>query len=202
MLAERHLPDIDLLRELASIGCGRGVTALGRLASRTAEMAVPDARVTRSAADLAEHLDPLGDDVVGVGTGIEGFLGGDLALLLSDAAARQLASLLGQPVPRSGWTEFCESALLEAGNIVGSAFVSALGRLTGRTLLLSVPVLARGAGRRCLDALAPPSGEAVTVATRFSLRAGPGERHAVSGVVVARPNPAHLPALIAALPGH
>ncbi len=60
-----------------------------------------------------------------------------------------------------------ESALLESGNIVGSAFVSAVAALVQEKLLLSVPSLARGSAKSCIEALVSHAGS-VALATRFS----------------------------------
>jgi chemotaxis protein CheC len=202
VLAAREIPDIDLLREVASIGFGRAVTALGTFAKRTGEMAVPVARLANGSADLADLLDPLGGEVVAVGVALEGLLGGHLVLALPDGDARTLAALLRQPVPPSGWNAVSDSAILEAGNIAGSSFVSAVGRLTGRTLLLSVPQPARGTGRECFDALARELALRVALATRFSLRPNAGECARVDGVLVAVPDPSRIPDILAAVPGH
>lgn len=201
MIAAPRHPDVDALREVASIGCGRALAALGRLAGRTADMQVPEARLARAGADLAQALEPLGGAMFAVGVELAGLLGGHLVLALPEDDARRLAELLGQPVPDAGWDPLSESAILEAGNIVGSAFVSAVGRLTGATLLLSVPRLARGSGHDCVAALADEVADRIALATRFSLRVAAGDRGSVSGVILAVPDPARLHALLAALPG-
>jgi chemotaxis protein CheC len=201
MLANPHTLDLDALREVASIGCGRAVTALGRLSSRRADMTVPEVRVPGAADDLARLIAPLGASTLAVGVELEGFLGGHLALVLPEHDARRLAALLGQPAPIGGWDTLSESAILEAGNIAGSAFVSAVGRLTGATLLLSVPRLARGCGPACIAALFGEVSGRVALATRFHLRAGERDRAGVSGLILAVPDPARIPDLLAALPG-
>jgi chemotaxis protein CheC len=201
MLAARSHTDIDPLREVASIGCGGAVAALGRLTSRRASMEVPEARFTSSAEDLADLLAPLGSALFAVGVDMEGLLGGHLALVVPEADAHGLAALLlGQDAPAREWDPLSESAVLEAGNIAGSAFVSAVGRLTGATLLLSVPRLARGSGAAVLETLVGDLSASVALATRFTLRAG-GRDEGVSGLIVAVPDVARLPELLAALPG-
>jgi chemotaxis protein CheC len=201
MLATRPAQDLDTLREVASIGCGRAVTALGELTGRRAEMSVPHAAVTKAADEVSRLLAPLGGAVFAVGVELQGVLGGHFMLALGDRDARQLAAAVGHPPPIGGWDALSESALLEAGNIAGSAFVSAVGRLIGTTLLLSVPQLARGFGPACVDALVGEVSGRVALATRFSLRAERGGA-SLGGVIVAVPDPAHLDDLIAALPGH
>ena len=51
------------------------------------------------------------------------------------------------------WGGMAESALMESGNIVGSAFVSAVATLVHEKLLLSVPTFARGSGKACVERL-------------------------------------------------
>jgi chemotaxis protein CheC len=97
--------------------------------------------------------------------------------------------------PGGAWGPLAESALLESGNIVGSAFVSAIARMIEGKLLLSVPTLARGGGRACLDQLVDRELGRVALATRFSL-AGP---HRLEGLILVMPEPARLPELLALL---
>ena len=45
--------EVDALQELASIGCGQAITALGKLAQRRFDMDVPEAWVGRTADAVA-----------------------------------------------------------------------------------------------------------------------------------------------------
>ena len=84
---------------------------------------------------------------------------------------------------------------MESGNIVGSAFVSAIARMMGGRLLLSVPHLARGGGRVCLDRLVDREVGRVALATRFSTD-GPG---GLEGLILVMPEPAGIPELLEAI---
>ena len=124
-------------------------------------------------------------------------LGGNLVLALPERDASRLAAALGEPPAAPGaWGTLAESALLECGNIVGSAFVSAIGRMTGVKLLLGVPRLARGNGRACLDALVDRELGRVALATRFTV----STPEPLEGLVLVMPEPARIPRLLAALP--
>src|SRR6266508_1174141 len=101
-----------------------------------------------------------------LGVKLEGALTGDLLLALPEADAENLATMLGY-APADGWGGLAESALMESGNIVGSAFVTAVGALVREKLLLSVPTFARGSGRSCVERLVAHAGS-VALATRFS----------------------------------
>ena len=113
---------------------------------------------------------------------------------LPEADAEKLAALLGFPA-NGGWDGMAQSALMESGNIVGSAFVSAIARMLDGRLLLSPPTLVRGGGRTCLDRLVDREAGRVALATRFTA-AGPG---GMEGLILVLPDLASLPALLASL---
>jgi chemotaxis protein CheC len=188
--------EIDALQELASIGCGAAVSALGRLAGRRFHMDVPETWAGEKPGAIADFLGALGQDLVAVGVKLSELLEGHLVLVLAGRDAELLAGLLGWPVVTHGsWGTMAESAMMESGNIVGSAFVSAVARLVGRKLLLSVPQLVRGGGRACVDGLVPREAGRVALATRFAC-----EAPAIEGLILVMPEPARIPGLLAALP--
>jgi chemotaxis protein CheC len=189
--------EVDALQELASVGCGQALSALGRLMRRRLEMDVPEAWVGQSSGAIADFLGGLGQELVAVAVQLEGLLSGQLVLALPEADAARLAACLGCPVPAGErWSELAESALMESGNIVGSAFVSAVAVLVGEKLLLSVPRLARGGGRECLDALVARDAGSVALATRFSAAEPPGP---LEGLILVMPDPERVGPLLAAL---
>ena len=188
--------EVDALQEIASIGCGRAVTALGKLTGRRLEMDVPETWVGAAPGAIAEFLGALGEDLVAVGVKLEGPLTGDLLLALPERDAEALARVLGFP-PATGaaWSGMAESALMESGNIVGSAFVSAVGTLVGATLLLSIPTFARGSGRACVERLVAHAGS-IALATRFSCHDG---GCALEGLILVMPEPERIAKLLSDL---
>jgi chemotaxis protein CheC len=189
--------EVDALQELASIGCGQAITALGKLAGRRLAMDVPEAWVGAETGAIASFLGALGQQVLAVGVKLEGRLTGDLLLALPERDAEALASVLGFPVAPgtlAGSSGMAESALLESGNIVGSAFVSAVAALVQEKLLLSVPTLARGSARSCVESLVSHAGS-VALATRFSCECAP----ALEGLILVMPDPDGIAALLAHL---
>ncbi len=190
---------VDALQELASIGCGQAITALGKLTGRRLEMDVPEAWVGAETGAIASFLGALGQDILAVGVKLVGRLRGDLLLALPERDAEALAGMLGFPVGPgvAAWSGMAESALLESGNIVGSAFVSAVAALVHEKLLLSVPSLARGSAKSCIEALVAHAGS-VALATRFSV---PADRHApgLEGLILVMPDPEGIAALVAHL---
>jgi len=191
--------DVDALQELASIGCGQAITALGKLARRRLAMDVPEAWIGAEAGAIASFLGALGGNLLAVGVKLEGPLTGDLLVALPEDDAAALASMLGfPPAPGGGgWSEMAESALLESGNIVGSAFVTAVGTLVGEKLLLSVPSIARGSGKACVERLVAHAGS-VALATRFSASGEDGQ-HALEGLILVMPEPEGIAKLLSHL---
>ena len=188
--------ELDALQELASIGCGQAITALGRLARRRFDMDVPEAWVGAGAGAIATFLGGLGQDLVAVGVKLEGPLTGDLLLALPESDAANLAAMLGYPVG-DAWGGVAESALMESGNIVGSAFVSAVAALVKETLLLSVPTFARGNGRDCVEKLVSHAGS-LALATRFSAWAE-DTGAALEGLILVMPEPERIARLLSHL---
>jgi chemotaxis protein CheC len=188
--------EVDALQELASIGCGKAITALGKLAGRRFEMDVPEAWVGAAPGAIASFLAGLSQDVVAVGVKLVGPLAGDLLLALPEPDAENLAAMLGFP-PSGAWGGFAESALMESGNIVGSAFVSAVGALVGEKLLLSVPTFVRGSGRDCVERLVSHAGS-IALATRFSAWAE-DTGAALEGLILVMPEPERIAKLLSHL---
>ncbi len=197
-MTTRYPPrDVDALQELASIGCGQAISALGKLAGRRLAMDVPEAWIGAEPGAIASFLGSLGGELLAVGVKLEGPLTGDLLLALPERDAAALATLLGFPPSGPGWSEMAESALLESGNIVGSAFVTAVGTLVGEKLLLSVPTLARGSGKACIERLVAHAGS-VALATRFSASGADGSA-ALEGLILVMPEPERIAKILSHL---
>ncbi len=159
---------MDALREVANIGCGHAANALARmLGNRKVDLSLP--RVM--AVTAVEAADAFGDSgqVVAAKLGLVGELRGRMLFVLprEDGAALEWLLLRGQ-----GSAVERESAVSEAANIVASACLSALGKLTGWKLLPSVPVLQRGPARDVVaGAVAETEGESsreLVLETRFA----------------------------------
>jgi chemotaxis protein CheC len=183
--------EVDALQELASVGCGQAISALGKLSRRRIDMDVPEAWFGADAGAIANFLGSMGQDLVAVGVRLEGALTGHLLLALPEGDAEKLAAMLGFPAD-GRWEGMAESALMESGNIVGSAFVSAVGTMVGEKLLLSIPTFARGSGRACVERLVDHAGS-VALATRFTCgEAGSG----LEGLILVMPEPQRIAKLL------
>jgi chemotaxis protein CheC len=185
---------VDALQELTSIGCGAALTALGKLTRLRLDMDVPETWVGAGAGAIASFLGALGGDLVCVGVKLEGPLTGHLLLALPESDAEALAMALGATVEAGRFGQLAESAIMESGNIVGSAFVSAVAKVVGETLLLSVPTFVRGSGKVCVDRLVDHAGS-VAVATRFTSPARPR----LEGLILVMPEPSRIARLLAHL---
>jgi len=147
-------PALEALRQLAAEGGAASARAVGRLVGLDSSLDGVEALRAPDAATLASLAEGIGKKLVAVGMDLAGPLGGRLVLLVADADAEQIASALAPSAPAGSLDALGESALVEAANIAGSAFVSAVAnRLRGR-LLHGVPRLSRGSARECLDELA------------------------------------------------
>lgn len=133
---------LDALREVANIGGGHAATALSQMTHRRIMISVPRIFVSHLDDVSGQLFDPT-TPVAGVLMHMMGDLTGRTLLLLPEANATVLCDLLlSRPVgttQRLGVLE--ESALKEAGNILGAAYLNALSDFMKMMLLPSVPSL-------------------------------------------------------------
>lgn len=133
---------LDALREVANIGGGHAATALSQLTHRRIMVSVPKLYVSHLD-QVAEELGEPATVVVGVLMHMMGDLTGRTLLLLPESNANVLCDLLlSRPVGTTQSLGVLEqSALKEAGNILGGAYLSALSDFMKMMLLPSVPSL-------------------------------------------------------------
>ncbi len=120
---------LDALRELANIGSGTAATALSSMLGRSVDISVPTA-LAMPLADAVDAAGPPDASVTAVLLPIFGDLDAIVLLLFQPDDVLKLCSLLGV----DGESEMGLSALGEIGNILGSAYVGALGAMTGLSL--------------------------------------------------------------------
>lgn len=132
----------DALRELGNIGAGHAATALAQLVGKRVGMSVPEVSIVplSEVGDLMGGTDQL---VACVSVSILGEARGMMLVLLSRQNALAIASLLvgEDPVTSKTLTDMGKSALLELGNILLGAYMTAVSNLLGLMLLPSVPIL-------------------------------------------------------------
>lgn len=150
-----HLTDTqrDAFREVSNIGMGHAATALSRMIGKRVELHVPRVMVV----PIAEVPDCLGGAetlMAGIFLRILGDARGSIMLLFPESSARHLSNaLLNSDRSSLGSDDETVSTLKEVGNILASAFLNALGSLTGLALIPSVPFLAHDMAGALVDAV-------------------------------------------------
>src|SRR5215218_4048900 len=143
---------VDALKEVANIGAGHAATALSLMTGARIMIDVPTVNV----APLDELIPGIADkdsQIVSVLMDMSGSLRGHTLLALPLATGRRLADLMLRRERRAGGTLDLleESALKEAGNILGGAYMTALSEFLGMTLLPSPPRLMVGTTQTVMD---------------------------------------------------
>ncbi len=151
--AELEVLRRDGLGEVATIGAGHAATALSQLTDRRIMISVPQVRRIRHG-DVPPILSAIGDPIAVVGMRMLGDLTGHALLVFSESDASRLCDLILRrpPGPARPLGEMEQSGLREVGNILCSAYLSALANLMSMVLLPSVPTLAMGRTSEVVDA--------------------------------------------------
>ncbi len=139
---------LDVFREIATIGAGNAATALASILNTRMNMKVPDARIVPFS-EVADLMNGPENIIVGIMITMSDDLQGYIMLVLEVRNARELVSLLlGETFDPAAFDptnyEFDEmqlSALSEIGNILIGSYLSALSGLTGLTINASIPDL-------------------------------------------------------------
>jgi len=187
---------LDALREVANIGCGNAASALSRLVGgRRVNIEVPRAHVV-DVDDLSALVGGHQRQVVAATLEIYGQLAGRVMVVLEHGDAHRLCELLLNAPTQPRLREAERSAFSEAANIVASACLSAIGQLTGLSLVPSVPQVEEDDAASVVEELLhrsdPSVGVAVVLETRFAATAAlPFE-----GQLLVVPHPASLKTLL------
>lgn len=147
--------ELDALREVANIGAGHAATALSQLTRRRVMISVPEIHLGRFQ-EIPGVITPAGEATVAVVTRVFGDLTGRVLLAFRRSVAMMLVDcFLGQELGETAdLGEMERSAVKEAGNILGGAYLNALSEFLGMILLPSVPALTLDLA----SALAEPGG--------------------------------------------
>lgn len=204
MMDVRELGSLQLdgLREVANIGAGHAATALSQLTNRRIWVDVPRIRVIRIE-DVPELVGEPDEVVATVVMQVVGDIAGRTIQIFPGPTASRLAGiLLGRPdvaFPKA-FAEMEKSALNEAGNILASAYLTALSEFLGMLLLTSVPALAIDLAAAALTSGSFGAGEEIEhlfcIDTLFRLSE---TEQALSGHFLLLPDSASLPVILRAI---
>ena len=135
--------EIDTLREIGSIGTGNAATALSQMLGKEVRITLPEVRIM----GYNEAIEWIGGPEA-VTAGVLVKMSGDMGGIMLSVQKLELVNIileamLGQSI--QGYEDLAEleqSALIEIGNIMISAFVNALSGLAGIQVNLTVPAFA------------------------------------------------------------
>lgn len=135
--------ELDTLREVGSIGTGNAATALSQMLNREVRITLPEVRIM----GYNEAIEWIGGPEA-VTAGVLVKMSGDVGGIMLSVQKLELVNfiletMLGQGIKSyEELEELQRSALIEIGNIMISAFVTALSGLAGIEIDLTVPAFA------------------------------------------------------------
>lgn len=141
---------LDILREICTIGAGHAATALSQLTARRIDLEVPHVlfarieEVPRIAGGAEQVVDGLYFRILGDARGV-------ILMLFPEESGREIVRLTLGGREVSPDDPLGVSARQEIGNILASAFLSAIGQFAGLSLIPSVPGYARDMAGSILD---------------------------------------------------
>ena len=188
---------LDALREVANVGVGHAANALSALVGgKTVQIDVPRVRLLPTS-DLPDAIGGADAQVIASGLRMEGGLTGKILLVLPEADALRLVSLLLKREVEGELPPDAQDAMNEVANIVASACLSAIGQLTNLKLLPSVPTLIQDTAGNVVDEVV--NGGAGTrlmmLEARFNMRHSPS----IEGQLLVLPDASSLKELLARL---
>ncbi len=135
--------EMDVIKEVGSIGTGNAATALSQVLTRPTKMSIPDVYIL----GYNEAIEMIGtpeEIVAAVLMKMSGEINGIMLFVLKmDFINAVLSSVMSKKIDDyMELTELEKSALEEVGNIIISSYVNALSGLTGVTIQLSIPSIA------------------------------------------------------------
>ncbi|SHJ31319.1 chemotaxis protein CheC [Parasporobacterium paucivorans] len=140
---DMNLLEMDVIREIGSIGTGNAATALSQLLREEIRMSIPEVAIL----GFDETIERLGNPeeiVTAVLVRMKGEIQGMMLLIMKmDFISAITQRLLSKEILDYAFLGNLEiSAIEEAGNIIISSYINALSALTGVSISLSVPDIA------------------------------------------------------------
>lgn len=192
---------LEALTHASTAGAKLAAGALARLTGWTLDVSGPMVR-SMGPDDIPPLMGGAETERVGLHLGIRGEARGEILIALEPISAHRIldALLPGTPARASlaEMSEMEESALREAGNIMGAAYLGAMGFAIGRALTPTVPELAIDMTGALLDDLLARTGRgaasALVIEAEFRARDRRARAH-----LLHLPDSGSLPGMLAAL---
>lgn len=131
---------LDALREIGNIGAGNSATALSQLINKRINMTVPQIDIL-PVDQIVSKIGSEDDMVVAVVLRVFGDAPGNVVFLLTMESAHRLIKMLTGEDVSGDLNEIQMSALEEVGNILTGAYLNSVVKLTGKTMISSVPAI-------------------------------------------------------------
>lgn len=133
----------DLLTEVGSIGTGHAATAMAEILGQKITITVPQVKLV-SFDRVADYVGGPGSHIACIFLEVLGDLPGTVLVMFNEStASRLLDSLIpGTQLDFFSLSDLHRSALMELGNILSGAYLSALADFSQQRIFLSVPRLA------------------------------------------------------------
>ena len=177
----------DAIQELGNIGAAHAATTLSQMIGSTVQMSVPGIK----AIDIAELGNFMGEESAAmVVFELQGEIqhGGFVIFYITrESAIRLTNTMLGLTDMNRPMNEMDESALLEVGNIMVSAFLDATAELLGFVMLPSPPAMTIDMAHAAMSSLIAGLGEEIDEVLLFSTELT-CEEHKIDSDIIMMPN--------------
>jgi len=158
----------DAIQELGNIGAAHAATTLSQMLGSTVQMSVPAIK----AVDISELGTYMGEEQAAmVAFELQGEIqhGGFVIFYITkESAIRLTNTMLGLTDMNRPMNEMDESAIIEVGNIMVSAFLDATAELLGFVMLPSPPALTIDMAHAAMSTLIAGMGEELNEVLLFS----------------------------------
>jgi len=185
----------DAIQELGNIGAAHAATTLSQMLGSTVQMSVPAIK----AIDISELGTYMGEESAAmVAFELQGEIqhGGYIIFYISNESAIRLTNtMLGMTDMDRTMNEMDESALIEVGNIMVSAFLDATAELLGFIMLPSPPALSLDMAHATMASLIAQLGEDVDEVLLFSTELV-CEEHKIDSDIIMLPETATLARIV------
>jgi chemotaxis protein CheC len=188
----------DAIQELGNIGAAHAATTLSQMLGSTIEMSVPAIKVI----DLSQLGNYMGEEAAAmVAFELQGDIphgGYVLFYITRESAVRMTNTMLGMTETNRPLSEMDESALLEVGNIMVSAFLDATAELLGFVMLPSPPALSIDMAHAAMESLIAQMQEETNEVLLFSTELT-CEEYKIDSDIIMMPEKSTLERIIALL---